>query len=96
VTAPIRPKARDDLEVVEIDGEAVVYDERTGNLHHLNPTAALVLAVCDGTATIRELAGDLAAEFGEPPDRLERDVRTLLRRFRLGGLLDGEGGESRG
>jgi PqqD family protein of HPr-rel-A system len=90
VTAPIRPKVRDDLEVVQVDGEAVVYDERTGDLHHLNSTAALVLAVCDGTATIRELAGDLAAEFGEPLDRLERDVRTLLRRFRRGGLLDGE------
>jgi hypothetical protein len=32
VTAPQRPTLRDDLTVVELDGEAVVYDDRTGDL----------------------------------------------------------------
>ena len=45
----VKPKARDDLTVVELDGEAVIYDEETTELHHLNPTATIVFALCDGS-----------------------------------------------
>ncbi len=51
--ALVKPKVRDDLTVVELDGEAVIYDEETTELHHLNPTATIVFGLCDGTATMR-------------------------------------------
>ena len=75
--------------MVELDGEAVVYDERSGELHHLNTTATLVFDLCDGTASVKELSADLAEAFQVPPDEVERQVRALLRRFRKAGLLDG-------
>jgi PqqD family protein of HPr-rel-A system len=87
VTAPQRPTLRDDLTVVELDGEAVVYDDRTGDLHHLNATATVVFSLCDGTGTVRELATDLAHAYGQPVDDVERQIRGLLRRFRRAGLL---------
>jgi PqqD family protein of HPr-rel-A system len=96
VAAPIKPKVRDDLAVVEIDGEAVIYDERTGHLHHLNPTATIVFALCDGQASIRELAEDVAEVFGLPVDDLERDIRTLVGRFRREGLLRPKAAPARG
>ena len=37
--ALVRPKIRDDLAFVVLDGEAVIYDTRNQNIHHLNPTA---------------------------------------------------------
>ena len=44
----VKPKVRDGLTVVELDGEAVIYDEETTELHHLNPTATIVFGLCDG------------------------------------------------
>jgi PqqD family protein of HPr-rel-A system len=84
-----RPRVREDLTVVELDGEAVIYDERSGELHHLNPTATLIFGLLDGTATVRELASDVADAFGVPADEVESEIRALIRRLRSLGLLNG-------
>lgn len=84
----IRPKTSEELAVVELDGEAVIYDPRTGDLHHLNPTATIVFSLCDGTATVREMSQELSGAFGIAPEEIESQVRSLLRRFRAAGLLD--------
>jgi PqqD family protein of HPr-rel-A system len=83
-----KPRVRDELTVVELDGEAVVYDERTGDLHHLNPTATLVFGLCDGTATGRELASDIADAYGQPVDEVVEQVQGLLRQFRKAKLIE--------
>jgi PqqD family protein of HPr-rel-A system len=84
-----RPKVREDLTVVELDGEAVVYDEASGELHHLNPSATLVFGLLDGTATVRELAADVSDVFGIPAEEVETQLRGLVRSFRRLGLLNG-------
>jgi PqqD family protein of HPr-rel-A system len=91
VTTPLKPRGRDDLAVVEIDGEAVIYDESNGSLHHLNPTATIVFSLCDGTATIGELASELADAFSVPTEDVESQVRRLLRNFRKQALLEPAG-----
>lgn len=91
VTAPQRPRARDGLTVLELDAEAVVYDEDTGNLHHLNPTATVVFSLCDGTATATELAADLAEVYGMPAEEVEPQVRRLLQQLKRAGLVESNG-----
>ena len=86
--AATKPRVREDLTVVELDGEAVVYDERTGDLHHLNPTATLVFGLLDGSATGRELAADLADAYGQPFEEVLEQVHVLLRGFRKAKLLE--------
>jgi PqqD family protein of HPr-rel-A system len=84
-----KPKAREaDVTVVELDGEAVVYDRRSGVLHHLNPGASLVYRVCDGTSTIAELAADIADAVGQPVARIEPEVRAAIRGLRKADLLE--------
>ena len=85
----IRPRVRAGLAVVEVDGEAVIYDEESGGLHHLNPTATLILQLCDGEATVKELSADLAGAYRAPADEVEQSVRRLLRELRRAGLLEG-------
>lgn len=84
----VKPKVRDDLTVVELDGEAVIYDEETTELHHLNPTATIVFGLCDGTATMREMAVDISEVFSVPLPDVEAQVRTLIRQFRKVDLLE--------
>lgn len=85
----MKPKMREDLAVVELDGEAVIYDDRNGELHHLNPTATIVFSICDGSATVKELSAEISREFGVSEDEVERQIRALLREFRKAELLDG-------
>jgi PqqD family protein of HPr-rel-A system len=85
----LKPKTRADLAVVELDGEAVIYDETTGNLHHLNPTATIIFNLFDGTSTVKELAGLIEDEFQIPSQEVERQIRDLIKEFRQAGLLDG-------
>ena len=84
----VKPKVRGDLTVVELDGEAVIYVEGTGDLHHLNPTATIVFGLCDGTTTMREIAKDISDAFGVPVDDVEMQVRDLIRQFRKAKLLE--------
>jgi hypothetical protein len=52
------PKARQDrLLVQQLDGETLVYDERTHRAHCLDSRAGRVWALCDGTRSTAEIAG---------------------------------------
>jgi hypothetical protein len=86
--ALVRPKARDDITVVELDGEAVIFDEQSGALHRLNPTATIVFGLCDGTATIRDISRDICEAFGVPLTEVESQVRGVIRQFRKSKLLE--------
>ena len=91
MTPPKRPKVREDLAVVELDGEAVIYDEQSGSLHHLNPTATIVFSLCDGSATVKEIANEISQAFEVPSADVEKQLRALLKEFRTWGLLVGPG-----
>ena len=91
----IKPMVREGLTVVELDGEAVIYDEETSDLHHLNPTATIVFGLCDGAATIADISTDISPAFGVPADEVEGQVRTLIRQFRKAKLLAPNGSSGR-
>jgi len=88
--AMTKPKAREDLTVVELDGEAVIYDEVGGDLHHLNSSATIIFALCDGTETVKQMSAEIADALSIPPQEVEPQVRTVVRDLRSAGLLDEE------
>lgn len=85
----LKPKVRSDLSVVEMEGEAVIYDELTGQIHYLNRTATIVFNLCDGQATIPEFSRDIADAFSLRQPEVERQVRSLIKNFREAGFLEG-------
>jgi PqqD family protein of HPr-rel-A system len=86
--AAAKPRAQDGLAVVDIDGEAVVYDHASGGqIHYLNHSAALVLDLCDGTATVRQMAEAIAEVYEMPADDVEKQVRTVVGDLRDLGVL---------
>jgi hypothetical protein len=83
------PKVRDDIAVVELDGESVIYDQREDGLYHLNQSATIVFRLCDGTGSEEDLAQDIA-EVGKIPLRYVRQhVRHTLKSLGDLGLLEG-------
>lgn len=89
------PRHHPEVTTVELDDEAVLYDERTGVAHVLNGTAAVVWSCFDGSVSLGELVAELAEAYAVPAATIEEDVLSLARRLGGQGLLDGVTGEAR-
>ena len=75
-TNPVRGEQ---LEVTESDDGLVVFDPATEFVHHLNPTAAVIFDLCDGSRDVEAIASILAAAF---------DLDQLPTQDTLAGLTD--------
>lgn len=82
-----RPRPRP-LAGVELDGETILYEEDSGGLHVLNPTATLVWRCLDGAVSLGELADDIAAALGADPVAVGRDLLALAQQLDDEGLLE--------
>lgn len=85
--SPCRLQQRGDVLAEDLDGETVLLDERTGAVHVLNTSAALVWKGCDRPAELGELARSLAAALDADPATVERDVLALGRKLLAVGLV---------
>jgi pyrroloquinoline quinone biosynthesis protein D len=59
----------------------------------LNPTAAVILTLCDGRRSLAELAAELAVRYSVSQEELACDLGMFLGRLRDRGLLRWEPGE---
>jgi hypothetical protein len=75
-----RPKKSDDLEVDEVEDGFVVYQPDRERVHYLNPTANLILELCDGTLTATQIAEVIAQTFdlAVPPSQEVDDALAKL------------------
>lgn len=65
----IVPAVRSEGLVVErLADETLIYDTERDEAHHLNPTAAAVFDLCDGRATVDEVAVDASHRLRQPVD----------------------------
>jgi hypothetical protein len=75
---PCAPHPRDDLATVALDGELVVYDPTTHELHHLNASAALVWQHCDGHRTADDIAAAIASTGDADRVTVRADVARVI------------------
>lgn len=63
------PRRLESLEVNEAEDGLVVYDPAGDMVHHLNPSAAVIFDLCDGTRDVDAIAHVLceAYELDTPP-----------------------------
>lgn len=75
-----RPKKSDGLEVDEVEDGFVIYQPERDRVHYLNPTATLILELCDGTLTaeqIAELVGQTFDLAAPPAEEVNEALATL-------------------
>lgn len=80
-------RGRDDLIVKEMDGETIVYDEQSNQVHSLNKTATLLWNLCDGENDIEGMVGEIRARFDVDEATARCDAEKILREFETMGLL---------
>ena len=77
-----RPTIDDDLDVNETDDGLIIYVPATDRVHHLNPAAAVVLQLCDGSRTRAEIADGVREVFSletSPASETEECLERLSR-----------------
>ena len=83
-----RPCQAPHLEEYEVEDEITLFDPHQNQVHILNPTAAVVWRLSDGTQEVAEIASQLAGLYGLEPAVVEEDVRDILAQFRDARLLE--------
>lgn len=68
--------------------ETVVLNLTSGRYHGLNPVAGRMLAVLDASATVADAIEQLVAEYDQPRERIEADLRALCAELAERGLIE--------
>lgn len=77
------PRRRASLEVNEAEDGLVVYDPGTDMVHHLNPSAAVIFDLCDGSRDPESIARVLGEAYhldASPLDEAIAGLRDLAER----------------
>ncbi|MGQ9588710.1 MAG: PqqD family protein [Planctomycetota bacterium] len=82
------PRRSRSLHVRGIDGETVILDHETNQMHTLNVTASFVFHAIDGRKTVAEISRELAERFEVPLEVAERDACAAIQRFAELKLVD--------
>ncbi|HEV2857165.1 MAG TPA: PqqD family protein [Solirubrobacterales bacterium] len=71
--------------------ETVVLNLQTGKYHGLNPTAGRMLEAMTESASLREAAAAVAAEYDRPAETIEVDICDLCQTLLDRGLVERDG-----
>lgn len=70
-----------------VDGDLVVYCERSERIHCLDRSASLVWALCDGTRNLAAVVDEVAVVVAKASGDVKADVKDIVARFRTLGIL---------
>jgi len=76
-----RPKQAGYLNEYEGEDALIVYDSRTGVCYQLNPSAAVIWRLCDGTNQVSDIVDQIKQVYNLDSDVAEADVRKVLGQF---------------
>jgi len=79
IDARTAPTPRDTVATEVLDGDVVLHDAATGQVHLLNPTASIVWQLLDGATTIEEIADAVAEATGTDFGQVSSDTIDLVR-----------------
>lgn len=84
---PERPRPRSGVETAYLSPAAVLYDDASGTVVHLNASAAAIWMTLDGRLDVGGIASELSQVFDVPPDTLRPDIDAALRDFARRNLI---------
>ena len=81
-------RARRGTHTVELDGEALIWDPRTEQLHRLNPSATRIWVELSEWRTRAEVATAMIVAAAVDGARVEHDVEQCVQQLAEAGLLE--------
>lgn len=86
--AVLRRRPPPDVEWVEVEGQAVVYDQSRDALHLLDPIATVVWHLLDGVTPLGRTGEELAEAVGRPAPEVLADVLRFAAQLEEMGLTE--------
>jgi PqqD family protein of HPr-rel-A system len=83
MTVPAEYRPAKVAEVLELDmGDGLIlFNHDSSLVHHLNPSAALIWQLCNGEASVGQLAGEIAEEYELGGDEVFEQVASVIAEF---------------
>jgi len=81
------PRQTSDFELQEFEDELLLYHPAKTATFYLNPQAALIWRMCDGSRSIADLIALLEEAYPDQQDRIRGDVFQTIRQFVRQGAL---------
>jgi hypothetical protein len=81
------PTRRAEFEERIVEGEMVVMDKESEQIHQLNQTASFIWQLCDGEHDRQQIAEELATAFQVDTETAQQDVADTLEKLEEIGLL---------
>jgi PqqD family protein of HPr-rel-A system len=81
-----RPTRTDGLEIDDVEDGFMVYQPDRARVHYLNPSAKLILEMCDGTLTAAQIA-ELISDAFDLPAQPRQEVDDALAKLEAEGLI---------
>ena len=75
------PVRADSVSMLEIEGEAILVDEATRQLHVLNSSGTLLWSLLDGSSSIGEICADISDVVGVPLETIISDAISIIQRL---------------
>jgi hypothetical protein len=72
------PRLSDGLQLESMDGELVLFHPTSNLLAHANPTAAIILKLCDGKRSVDEIVTLLSDAYPDAAVEIARDVPETI------------------
>lgn len=87
----VSPK-RNDVLNIPVDDEVMLHDQKKRKVYTLNPVAALIWSLCDGSHTADQIVASVTSQFSAcEPSAIAPEIHNTLTQFKEHGLLDSEG-----
>lgn len=84
-----RPRVREGLELRDLPDGCAVLDTSGDAIHMLNPAAAFILTMCDGSRSEADLALELRSAVKQlSPKQADRDVASALAELSTKGIIE--------
>ena len=76
------PKPAADIEAEVVEGEVLLYHPQQTRAIYLNPTAAVVWALCDGTRSVRDIIELVEECYPRSGQRVADDILVTISQLR--------------
>jgi hypothetical protein len=82
-----RPHRLEEIMVYEVEEELSLYDPRAEVVHILNPTAAVIWGMCDGSRRVQDISSQITEAYNLSLAVAKPDVQETITKFLEAGLI---------
>lgn len=81
ISLDFKPKKREDLKIENIEDGSVVYDPLNDKVFLLNSSASVILEMCDGNFTIKEMIDIISETLNIKKKKVSEDMIKIINEF---------------